>query len=132
MGKVNNLSDPLEIKRLCTQVAEEEKEKYVTQINKDGQSPDNECLFDNKEIIEALNRNEDGDAWLYVEMHRGLFVYDTATGCWYKWAGHFWQEDILNDAMRAIDAVVSVYGQELSRLSWEQQKEVMNESRKYQ
>lgn len=67
----------------------------------------------------ALNHNEDGDAFLYQEMNRGLFCYDTAAGRWYVWTGHFWQKDILGDATKAIDGIIELYIKEALRVSWQ-------------
>jgi putative DNA primase/helicase len=81
--------------------------------------PDTDSVqFSSEVILDALNRNEDGDAWLYQEINRNLFCYDAAAGRWYVWAGHYWQKDILGDAMKAIDGVIEVYIQEISRVSW--------------
>jgi hypothetical protein len=127
MNQLQELSDLNEICRLVDEQVKIEQDKYTSPKEcQDEIAVVGDCQFTSREIIDALNRNEDGDAWLYVELHRDLFCYDTAAGCWYKWSGHFWQEDILNDAMRFIDAVVAVYGMELERLSWEQQKEILN------
>jgi len=127
MNQLQKLSDADEICRLVDEQVKIEQDKYTSPKEcQDEIAVVGDCQFTSREIIDALNRNEDGDAWLYIELHRVLFCYDTAAGCWYKWSGHFWQEDILNDAMRSIDAVVAVYGMELERLSWEQQKVVLN------
>ena len=72
-----------------------------------------------QEISDALQRNEDGDAWLYVEQHRDRFCYDTAAGRWYIWEGQCWVGDTLNEAIRAVDSVIEAYGQEVSRQAWQ-------------
>lgn len=129
MSEFETLSDQNEITRLCLQVVNDEKQQYSAEHSEPNVNDDQQTNpFSSADIAKALSKNEDGDAELYVELHRYLFCYDTAAGCWYKWSGHFWQEDILNDALRSIDAVVAVYGMELDRLSWEQQKEVLNGS----
>lgn len=70
-------------------------------------------------VLDALARNEDGDAWLYVELNRGRFLYDAAAGCWYVCRGHYWEKDTLGEAIRVIDQVVEVYAQELERQAWQ-------------
>ncbi|HOE79190.1 MAG TPA: phage/plasmid primase, P4 family [Smithellaceae bacterium] len=69
-------------------------------------------------VLDALERNEDGDAQLYVELNRGCFLYDAAAGCWYVCRGHYWEKDTLGEAIRAIDDAVEVYAQELQRQAW--------------
>jgi hypothetical protein len=127
MSRPQTLSDPAEINRLVDEQIKSEQIKYDSSKKCQNEVNDyGDCKFTSKEIIDALNRNEDGDAWLYIESYRDRFCFDAAAGCWYKWSGHYWEEDILNDAMRAIDTVIEIYGMELKRLSWEQQKEVIN------
>jgi putative DNA primase/helicase len=75
-----------------------------------------------KAILKALNSNEDGDASLFVELHRGRFLFDHAAGQWYEWAGHFWKEDELNQAMAGLESVIDLYTQEAKRQSWERLK----------
>ena len=68
--------------------------------------------------LQGLRENEDGDARLFVELHRGRFLYDHAAGVWYKWNGHYWVEDFLNEVMAGIEEVISVYGQTAQREAW--------------
>ena len=130
MENAKRLSDPTEIKRLVFQEVEDERGKYALHPDKNGDDAQDNCPFRSDDVISSLYHNQDGDAELYVEMHRGLFCFDTAAGSWYKWTGHYWQEDVLNDSLRHIDAVVEVYGQQLDRLSNKQRKEMSNESGK--
>jgi hypothetical protein len=66
-------------------------------------------------IADCLRRNEDGDAEIYIKLNRGKFIYDHAAGRWYVWRGHYWQEDIKNEALRAVDAVIDEYKEHLRR-----------------
>lgn len=75
-------------------------------------------LFSTDEILKALSANEDGDAWLFVELQRDRFVYDHAAGTWFKWAGNYWAEDLLNEAMANIENVISVYGRAAQQKAW--------------
>ena len=67
------------------------------------------------DIAQALARNEDGDADLYIKLNRDKFIYDHAAGRWYVWCDHYWAEDIKNEALRAVDAVVDEYNNHLKR-----------------
>lgn len=69
-------------------------------------------------ILEALNRNTDGDAQLFIERHRGLYIYDCAAGRWYKWSGHYWTEDFTGETLQAVNAVVEIYETEARRQAW--------------
>ena len=79
----------------------------------------NETACSSEEVLDALSRNEDGDALLYRRLHEGRFCYDAAAGRWYQWAGQWWQKDILNGAMRGIDDVVNVYATEAQLQGWQ-------------
>ncbi len=73
-------------------------------------------------IIKALNSNEDGDARLYIELHRYRFCYDHAAGRWYKFTNHFWEEDVLDEATGSIEKVINLYGEEAQRQAWNRVK----------
>jgi len=60
-------------------------------------------------VIDSVKKNEDGDAELYIKLNRNKFVYDNAAGRWYVWRGNYWQEDLKNEALRAVDAVIAEY-----------------------
>jgi putative DNA primase/helicase len=104
------LSDPAKICELVELQVDRERAEYAAP------APEQDApLFTSKEILHALACNEDGDAGLYIETHRGRFCYDHAAGLWYKWAGHYWQEDLLWEATEAIGAVIEQYGDEAKR-----------------
>ena len=105
-----------EIRKAVGKIVDLEKSEFDHPEAEDGQKISN--LFSSSEVLKALNSNEDGDAWLYIELHRGLFVFDHAAGCWFVWAGHYWKEDVLGEALQAVQAVVEVYGHEFLRQSW--------------
>lgn len=74
--------------------------------------------YPSKTILDALDRNEDGDAHLFIEQHRGRFCYDAASRRWYTWAGHYWIKDAVNEVMKGVDDVIEIYRQEAQRRSW--------------
>jgi putative DNA primase/helicase len=78
--------------------------------------------FSSDDVLRALDDQQDGDAWIYVHLHRGRLVYDHAIGQWYEWQGHHWALDRVKESMAMIDGVVEVYGQESLHLGWEAQK----------
>ena len=75
--------------------------------------------FSSKFVMACLHANEDGDARLFVELHRGRFLYDHAAGVWLKFSGHVWQEDLLNEATEGVEKVIEVFGLEAQRQAWQ-------------
>lgn len=61
------------------------------------------------DILGALADNEDGDARLFKALQKNKYCYDHSTGQWFKWMGHYWEEDIVGDVITAIDDVVDQY-----------------------
>lgn len=102
-----------EMRNAVNEVIETERLKHAPE-------PDNESdsQFTSKEIIEQLNRNADGDTFLYIELNRNRLVYDCAAGRWFKWGGNFWVEDLTGEALQAVNDVVDVYTQEAKRQAW--------------
>jgi len=81
-------------------------------------SPVTHSSIISKDIIEALNDNEVGDAWLFVNLLRNQFCYDHSCGQWFIWDGHYWRQDFIGDVYVAIDAVVNKYSEEAERQAW--------------
>ncbi len=78
------------------------------------------------EIIQALFRNQDGDAELYKKIYRNRFCYDHTAQTWYVWREHFWEEDILCEYVTAIDEVIRLYGEEADRQGQLERQEIEN------
>ncbi|MBI9081856.1 MAG: hypothetical protein JEY79_19210 [Pseudodesulfovibrio sp.] len=74
--------------------------------------------FSEQEIMGALSQGEDGDAALFVGLHRDRLLHDHSAGQWYGWAGHYWQPDLIDEAIASVEAVISVYRAEAQRQSW--------------
>lgn len=66
-------------------------------------------------ILEMLDKNEVGDARIFIEQNYGKFVYDHSVGRWYEWQEHYWKEDISNRTMAAIEKVNKIYYEEINR-----------------
>lgn len=98
-----------------------EFEKQVREA--DGQSVEQfvEPSTDNiqsEEILKALARNADGDASLYINLHKDVYKFDCASLRWYKWTGHHWEEDLTGEALQSVGNVVTVYEAEAKRQAW--------------
>lgn len=62
-----------------------------------------------KFILDCLRANRVGDATLFCTLHRGRFVYVKRWGRFLRWAGHHWEEDIMQTALAAVERVCEEY-----------------------
>jgi len=87
-------------------------------------------------VLARLRDQEDGDAKLFIDLHRGRFLFDHAAGVWFEFIGHSWQEDLLNQATAAVEGIISVYGQSAQREAWQrlqaEKSGNQNESKKHE
>jgi putative DNA primase/helicase len=70
------------------------------------------------DILKALDRNEDGDAELFIRLHRGHLVYDHSAGTWHVWDGHHWKLDTTEEALAGVAKVAELYVSEMKRQAW--------------
>lgn len=82
------------------------------------QPPATAQVISDSDLWTAVNSGEDGDSWLFVQLHRGKLLFDHAAGVWYEWGGHSWREDLLAESMAAVDAVIDAYGEAAQREAW--------------
>jgi len=105
------LTDKAEIKRLVNEQVEAERREYS--LGRDaGTSPLT------KQILEALARNEEGDADLFIELNRERLVYDHATGLWHVFKGHHWEPDMTEQTLAGVSEVADQYLEEMKRQAW--------------
>ena len=113
-----------EIGAAVNERVEFERHQYGLESDPDAKSHEGNGLdhegeaIPSADVLKALDANEDGDGQLYVEFHRRQLCYDTAAGRWFVWTGQAWRKDTLNEAARAVDAIIDVYGQEAKRQAW--------------
>ena len=48
---------------------------------------------------------QDGDADIFIKLYRERFRFDHSAGLWFERAGHYWTEDMMGEAIRAVDGV---------------------------
>jgi len=60
-------------------------------------------------ILQCLRENVLGDARLFNLHHRGKFVFVKRWGRFISWAGHHWQEDIIETVFHGVEAVCADY-----------------------
>ena len=108
------LKDPEEIKHRVQQKVEIERAEYANQEQIEQNAP----ALKSKEIFQALNANEDGDASLFINLQRGRFCYDHAADRWFIWREQYWEEDQIDQALAAAQGVIDAYAVEAQRQSW--------------
>ena len=67
----------------------------------DNQPPPAKQGFKSQLVLSCLEANEDGDARLYMELNRGKKVFDHSAGAWFIYNQHYWQEDLVEEALKA-------------------------------
>lgn len=65
----------------------------------------------------CLRTNQHGDGELYKALHRDRFIYCKNRAMWLTWAGHHWAEDIMDEALAAVEDVADSYEAEASKIS---------------
>jgi len=70
-------------------------------------------------LLDCCQREQDGDANLFTDIHRDHFIFDHTAGKWYEWQKHYWKEDVTDRAIRAFDSVISAYEREYLKYSTE-------------
>jgi len=58
---------------------------------------------------DCLYANELGDGMLYAELHRGKYVFEKNSESWYRWTGHYWELDVMREAVSAVENVAQAY-----------------------
>ena len=112
MNKIGENAQKIkEIQEKAQAKIEEERQKF--ELSKDPSS-----RFTEGEIHKALKSEQDGDAWLFIRVYRDRLCYDHAARRWYEWKGHYWEEDLIEEVLAALEALVEIYAKEASRWSW--------------
>ena len=104
----NNESKIIELQKQVEAKVAEERELYHTEENIN-------CGLSSQDILDALNANEDGDAWLFIQLNKDRFCYDHKRGLWHVWQKNYWIEDEVDNALAAVESVVDVYADEASK-----------------
>jgi putative DNA primase/helicase len=108
-----------EIQRLVEEEVESERQLYeVPDEPAPGPAVTNGRRLTEDELAQCLEDGEDGDAWLFAEIHRGRFIFDHSENQWFEFVGHSWRPDILREHLTALDAVIDIYAQEALRMGW--------------
>ena len=116
MAEQQAITDLTEINRRVKETVEAERQTFTSEPE-----PEREpeaVQIPSAEILRALQRNEDGDADLYIRLHRGRLTYDHAEAAWYFWQGHHWEIDATEQALAGVAEVADLYVSEMKRQAW--------------
>jgi putative DNA primase/helicase len=105
-----------EIRAEADRIIEAERRTYAPEPEPE-REPEAEPI-PSADVLQALQRNEDGDAALFIRLHGGRLVYDHAAGQWFTWAGHHWEVDTTEKALAGVAEVADVYVIEMARQGW--------------
>ena len=61
------------------------------------------------ELLDALKNGVRGDAKLFYKLFGGKLVYDHSAGEWYRFDGHFWRKDIVQQVLHDVDRISTEY-----------------------
>ena len=71
--------------------------------------PDEPPKITSKFVNDCLYANELGDATLFAALFRDRFLFCKNTQEWFEWVGHYWERDVMNRSLAAIEKVVDEY-----------------------
>ena len=118
-----NLDPFQEMSEQVSVQVEAERRQYAPEATEDtGNNTGAESGLSSETVLEALQKNEDGDTGLFIELHRGRFTYDHAAGQWFVFTGHYWQPDLTEQALAGVADAVSLYMKEMKRQAWKRAK----------
>jgi len=60
-------------------------------------------------VLQCYKDGELGDARLFAALNKGRFVFHKTEGLWYRWTGHYWERDILDEVYHGVEAVAQRY-----------------------
>lgn len=63
-------------------------------------------------ILDALEKNEDGDKRLFIELNQGKYIYDHSAEKWFVWAQHYWEVDSTGKIYDGFTPVIQKYVEE--------------------
>jgi putative DNA primase/helicase len=67
-------------------------------------------------VQDCLYTNELGDGMLYAAIHKNRFLFNKSAGGWMVWAGHHWEDDIMNKSAALVEDVALRYLEEAQEI----------------
>ncbi len=115
---ISNLIEPDNPKQLTHlnfiyDYAQEFKELHSNELELQKKSNDLRDEDNEKsKILEKLQKNEIGDAELFVERYKNKYIYDPTegkNGAFYLWNGSHWELDLLKERYKDFDTIAHIY-----------------------
>ena len=72
--------------------------------------------IDSSLIMDCLDCNAMGDGILYAVLHNDKYVYNKSAAEWLRWAGNFWEMDLMELHKGSVDQVCETYLSQLDDL----------------
>lgn len=109
-----------ELDKIRAKVAERtrEEEEHIPEPTQEP-APTQGTPDDPRFVMQCLDNNERGDGILFASLQRGKLVCNKSKKDkpWLKWAGHHWQPDHLDEAVRGVEEVALTYAKQSLALS---------------
>lgn len=87
-----------------------EEESFLKNANKeDGQ-------VTSSFVNDCLSASERGDGALFAVLHKGKYIFNKTSSQWYRWKGHHWDLDVLEEAHGDVEKVCIEYDKEADAL----------------
>lgn len=113
------VTDINEIRQAAARAAEGERLKFERKPEP-GAPP-----YTAADVWHAATSEQDGDAWLFVQLFRDKLCFDHAASRWYLFSG-YWREARIDEPIAMLDAVIRIYEEEAQRCLWEASKKGKN------
>ena len=108
------MADNGSIEEMVQERIEEEKKLSG---KKQGKAPGSDAGSKSKFVSDCLHAAELGDGILFAELHKNRFVFNKTGAEWLKWSGHYWEVDLMDDALSSVEDVAQEYGREAAKLT---------------
>ena len=103
---------PEDIATEAERIAEAERQKYCPDSGKT-----QKIQINFETILSCLRKNQVGDAELFKILYRNELIFDHGGQRWYRWQGHYWALDRVEDSLAAVESITYLYQSALDRVS---------------
>lgn len=62
-----------------------------------------------KKILDSLERDEDGDASIFIHLNRGKHCFDHSANAWFNFNKNYWEEDRINQVTANMQGPIDTY-----------------------
>ncbi len=111
-----------------TEIIRKVRAKVQEESNEFEPTSEPQNLFSEAEIYKAMQSEQDGDVWLFVQIYRDQLRYDHAAGKWNEWKENYWEEDKVEEILTKFDPVIEIYEKEAFQWYWRTLQETKNQN----